>query len=127
MFELTRPAGSGAAWAENILYNFTVTNGALPSGPVLIDPRDGSLYVTAAGGGTSRGGTLSRLQAASVSGSGRTTWSDTVLYDFVGGGTNAAHPDSKLVLHSGALYSNSLGGGTGPCQGGCGTVYKVRP
>ena len=127
VFELTRAAGSGADWAENILYNFTVTNGDLPSGPVLFDPRDGSLYVTAAGGGTSRGGTLSRLQAASVSGSGRTTWSDTVLYDFVGGGTNAAHPDSKLVLHSGTLYSNSLWGGTGPCQGGCGTVYKVWP
>ena len=126
-FELKRPSGSNTPWSEDILCNFTVTNGAIPSGPVLIDPRDGSLYVTAAGGGTSRGGTLSRLQAASVSGSGRTTWSDTVLYNFVGGGTNAAHPGSKLVLHSGTLYSNSLWGGTGPCQGGCGTVYKVWP
>jgi hypothetical protein len=128
VFELKRPSGSSALWVEDILCNFTVTNGAIPSGPPLIDLGDGSLYVTAAGGGTSRGGTLSRLQAASVSSEGQDTWSDTVLYNFVGDGANAAHPVSKLVLHSGALYSNSLWGGTGEaCQGGCGTVYKVWP
>lgn len=127
VFELERAAAPGAIWAENVLYNFTVSNGALPSGPVLIDPKDNSLYVTAAGGGTSKGGTLSKLQAASISPSGRDTWLGTVLYNFVEGGSNAAHPDSKLVLHSGALYGNSLWGGNGPCQGGCGTVYKVWP
>lgn len=123
VFELTRPAASGAAWPEKVLYSFTFTNGALPSAPVLIDPRDGDLYVTAAGGGTSRGGTLSRLQTQSGTG-----WVDTVLYDFVVGSSNAAHPESKLVLHDGTLYSNSLWGGTGQvCNGGCGTVYKVWP
>jgi hypothetical protein len=127
VIELMRPAASGIPWAETILYSFTYTNGADPSSPVLIDPRDGSLYITATGAGASRGGTLSRLRAGSVSRNGQTTWSDTVLYNFTGGSSGAGYPYSKLVLHSGALYSNSLYGGPGPCQGGCGTVFKVWP
>lgn len=119
-FQLVRPGRASDPWTENILYTFPDTQGAQPSAPVLIDPGDGSIYVTASAGGASRGGTLSRLQDT------RNAWTDTVLYNFAGG-IDAGYPYSKLVLHSGALYSNSLYGGTGPCQGGCGTVYKVWP
>lgn len=121
-FQLMRPGNSNQLWTENVLYRWSGLNGVLPSGPVLIDPRDGHLYVTAAGGGTSSGGTLSKLQDPAGEG-----WTDIVLYDFIGGGTNPAHPDSKLVFRSDALYSTSLWGGTGSCQGGCGTVYKIWP
>lgn len=126
-FQLIRPHESNGAWTENVLYRWLgPPQGSGPSGPLLLDPRDGSIYATASAGGTSKGGTLSRLQDPSGKG-----WVDTVLYNFAGGSTGAGYPDSKLTLHSGALFSNSLYGGTGSLQncgyGGCGTVYKVWP
>ncbi|HTZ97635.1 MAG TPA: choice-of-anchor tandem repeat GloVer-containing protein [Terriglobales bacterium] len=120
-YQLIRPSKSNAPWTEKVLYSWSYTQGAIPIAPPLVDPSDGTIYLTAAGGGAFNKGTLSKLQDAGKS------WTDTVLYNFNGGGSEAGHPDSKLVFHSGALYSNSPEGGTGSCQGNCGTVYKVWP
>lgn len=119
-FELVRPSKSGVPWAENILYSWSDTLGAIPSAPPLIDSSDASIYLTTAAGGTFNRGTLSRLQDTGSS------WADTVLYNFGSGGSaDAQYPYSKLVLHAGALFSNSLYGGAGSCQ--CGTVFEVWP
>jgi len=125
-FQVMRPHSTNEPWTENVLYRWSGINGSGPSAPPLFDPRDGSIYATATAGGTSRGGTLSKLHDPSGEG-----WVDTILYDFTGGSAEAGYPDSKLVLHSSALFGNSLYGGTGSLQncsyGGCGTVYKVWP
>ncbi len=53
-------------------------------------------------------------------------WKHTILYDFPkfqnGGG-----PVSTLAFdQAGNLYGTAAGG-TGPCSGGCGVVYKLAP
>ena len=48
-----------------------------------------------------------------------------VLYRFQGG-MDGAEPMGNLVAdHAGNLYGTTAGGGAGPCQGGCGTVFEL--
>lgn len=126
LFRLAIPQ-RGDQWVEDVLFSWSGSYGYQPSGPPLIDLSHGLIYLTATGGGTSKGGTLSELRRASDSITATAAWVDTVLYNFSGKSTSAAYPYSKLVPYGGGLYGNSLYGGSGPCQGGCGTVYKAWP
>ena len=47
-----------------------------------------------------------------------------VLHTFTGGNDGGA-PEGDLVVHAGALYGTTAGGGTGSCTGGCGTVFQL--
>jgi uncharacterized repeat protein (TIGR03803 family) len=56
VFQLVRPATTGGAWQEDILYNFTGgTDGALPWGEGLLFDSAGNIYGTASGGGVGVG------------------------------------------------------------------------
>jgi hypothetical protein len=178
VFELLPPTTKGRAWGENVIHRFTGGNdGAGPDGDLIFDAK-GSLYGTAATGGSRLNGVVFRLSPTKT---GR--WTETVLYAFDGGadGTNPGsgvvfdgsgnlygttlggtvsrgvvfrleppsrgnswsltvlynfkgapdgnHPAATLAFDSeGDLYSTTIWGGTGQtCQGGCGTVFEVRP
>ena len=51
---------------------------------------------------------------------------ETVLYSFKGS-PNGDTPHANLILDAnGTLYGTTLGGGTGPCHRGCGTVFELK-
>lgn len=117
VFELS-PNSSGG-WTEQVIHTFTgytnPSDGARPTGPVAFDSK-GNLYGATGGGGTMGAGTVFELTPNSNG-----TWTEKVLYSFVGG-TNAGPPyGGALVLDAaGDIYGTSLGG-----VYGYGTVYKL--
>jgi len=53
LFQLTPPAGSGGAWSETVLHEFTIDEGRYPQGLL---PSNGVLYGTCLEGGVYRYG-----------------------------------------------------------------------
>lgn len=125
VFQLTPPAVGGGAWTEQIIHNFTSTDGdgASPWGPVLVGS-DGSLYGTTANGGTSDRvagcGTIFQLIPPTAPGG---AWTEKVLHLFTGQ-TDGCEPYSGLVMSpAGVLYGTTFIGG--PADQG--TVFSIRP
>jgi uncharacterized repeat protein (TIGR03803 family) len=121
-FKLTR--SSSGKWQETVIYEFQGGNdGGIPLGGLTIDAH-GNLYGTAAVGGGEFNGVVFEL---SPSNSG--SWTETVLYYFVGG-SDGYFPEGNLIFDkAGNLYGTTSGGGTGFCGLGipCGTVFELSP
>jgi hypothetical protein len=113
----------GGHWTQTVLYSFTGGAYGFNPGSGLTFDSSGNLYGTALGGVASRGVVL-RFKAP-VRGN---SWSPTVLYGFTGA-PDGNHPTASLIFNGkGNLYGTTEWGGTGQaCQGGCGTVFQVRP
>ena len=123
-FKLMPPATSGGTWTEKILYNFVGGNsGSFPT--PLVQGRHGVFDGATAFGGTQILGTIFVLNPpTSTSG-----WTESVLYNFVGGSSGSG-PGAPLALDgSGSLYGTTINGGSNACgrSGGCGTVFKLSP
>jgi hypothetical protein len=105
-----------------VLYLFTDgSDGAYPMAGLIFDT-SGNLYGTALGGEIP-GGVVFRLKPPKRG----KAWPFTVLYNLTGS-PDGAHPTASLSFDSkGNLYSTTQWGGTGQCQGGCGTVFEVSP
>ena len=120
VFKLTRL--SSGKWQETVIYEFQGGNdGGNPLGGLTIDA-SGNLYGTASVGGGEFNGVVFEL-SPTKSGS----WTETVLYYFVGG-SDGYFPEGNLVFDkSGNLYGTTYGGGTGYCGLGasCGTVFEL--
>jgi hypothetical protein len=116
------PTSRGGLWKENVLYRFSdSSDGTSPQGTLVFDT-SGDLYGSALGGGTHRG-VVFRLTPPKRGNS----WPLTVLYNFMGS-PDGDHPTAALIFDSeGNLYSTTEWGGTGQCQGGCGTVFEIGP
>lgn len=122
-YELTK-GERGESWAESTLYSFL--NGHNPNTPEsgLAITVTGEVVGTANSGGSYFGGALFRLTPTQGAGG----WGLSNLYSF-GSGSDGAAPSGRLVEGtSKLLYGTTESGGTGQaCQGGCGTVFGVRP
>lgn len=107
VFELS----PGATWTQKVLYSFKGgTDGAYPAAGVVWRSSSGALYGTTYGGGTAGLGTA--FQVVPSSGSG--TWSEKVVYSFLGG-TDGAYPIADLKLATGSvvtLYGTTSAGGS---------------
>jgi uncharacterized repeat protein (TIGR03803 family) len=89
------------------------------SGPTsLIQGKDGNLYGTTANGGRYGQGTFFRITPAGT---------ETVLYSFVGGPGDGSNPEGIIQGSDGNFYGATSGGGTGGCQYGCGTAFRITP
>ena len=121
-FKLTR--SSSGKWQETVIYEFQGGNdGGIPLAGLTIDA-SGNLYGTASVGGGEFSGVVFEL-SPTKSGS----WTETVLYYFVGG-SDGFFPIGNLIFDkSGNLYGTTYGGGTGFCGLGvsCGTVFELSP
>lgn len=108
------------AGVEKVLYAFKGgSDGEYPSAGLL--EVNGTLYGTTPDGGD--------LECKSGIGCGTvyslgTSGAETVLYRFAGG-SDGAHPAAGLIDVNGTLYGTTSSGGSGSCNGGCGTVYAI--
>lgn len=115
VFELKR---SGGQWKESMLYNFCSRNncadGAFPLAGLVMDGK-GALYGTTDWGGEcSLCGVVFKLKRT------KSTWKETVLYDFQGG-YGAGSQESLILDGQGNLY-----GTAGSAYGnGAGIVFEV--
>ncbi|HTT84965.1 MAG TPA: choice-of-anchor tandem repeat GloVer-containing protein [Rhizomicrobium sp.] len=51
---------------------------------------------------------------------------ESVVYSFQDNGNDGVVPDASLIDVNGTLYGTTEYGGTGHCQGGCGTIFSVN-
>jgi uncharacterized repeat protein (TIGR03803 family) len=119
IFALT-PAGG--TFTFSVIYDFPLsTDGRSPGYLVM---RQGALYgVTAAGPGSSAGGTVFKLSPS------KGVWMDTVLFAFTFDDfTTGFDPNWGLAFDStGNIYGTTSGGGTGSCDFGCGAIFELSP
>ena len=116
-----------AASTYKVLYTFgALPDGQVPSGVVLDSA--GNLYGTTVEGGTGPGcgansgcGTLYKLTP-----NGDGSWTESILFNFLGDSATGAFPGGLTFDSSGNLYGTT--GTGGPCDDlGCGTVFKFTP
>jgi len=105
------PAGK-----QTLLYTFQGgTDGAYPTAGLVRDGA-GNLYSTTLDAGANGYGTVFKLDASN---------NLTVLYSFAGA-PDAGNPLAGVIRdRQGNLYGTAWSGGTAPCQGGCGAVFKI--
>jgi uncharacterized repeat protein (TIGR03803 family) len=123
-FKLT-PSHEG--WAKTTIHEFTGTNGdgSAPSSGFILD-QAGNLYGETSFGGLFNAGTVFELSPNSDGG-----WTETILYNFMGG-IAGVDPNGGLIFdQAGNLYGAAGGGNGNPrqCNGGtdCGVVFKLTP
>ena len=123
--KLTPPAAGKIAWVPSILYDFNGPRGSNPTAGLIADT-SGALYGTTPAGGANSWGTVFKLAPPA---SGKTAWTQTVLYSFTGGNDGGVVSGPVIADASGALYGITSQGGDTTCQSGsgCGTVFKLTP
>jgi len=126
-----RLAPRGGGWVYTPLYQFR--GGADGSGPFArpVFGPDGSLYGTTFLGGTSCSGgcgvVFNLRPPARPAPSPLASWTETVLYTFVGFNDGGNPGGGDLIFDSsGNIYGTTSEGGGGFCPGlGCGTVFEL--
>jgi uncharacterized repeat protein (TIGR03803 family) len=125
VFELASQSNGG--WAIKVLHTFTgFEDGGEPLSTLIFD-EVGNLYGTAAVGGANSHGVVFKL-APNQDGS----WTESVLYSFMGGADGAVPAAGLIFDQAGNLYGTTeVGGGSrnySACNNeGCGTVFKLAP
>src|SRR3954463_9602101 len=100
---LSALAAGAHAGSFEVLHRFEGgADGAVPKGGVTQGPA-GAIYGTAAGGGTSGGGTLFRIADGQFE----------VLHQFIGGADGSSPQGTLLVTRDGDLVGSTYYGGTG--------------
>jgi uncharacterized repeat protein (TIGR03803 family) len=114
-------AAALSAQTFTTLVNFDGLNGYSPENVSLVQGLDGNFY-----GMTIYGGTNGRGNVFKVTSGGTVT----TVYSFCSqtNCTDGEFPMAGLALGTdGNVYGTTYYGGTGACQYGCGTVFKVTP
>ena len=118
VFELT-PNGTGG-YTKTILHAFagTTTDGSMPYG-ALVQDASGNLFGTTQFGGSKADGTVFELKPT---GSG--SYTETLLYNFQGGGDGSIPMAGLLLDASGDLFGTTYEGGG---SNNAGTVFELKP
>jgi uncharacterized repeat protein (TIGR03803 family) len=105
---------------QRVLYAFTGgVDGSQPMAGVVLDSA-GNLYGVTQWGGTNGRGNVFQLTPASDG-----TWTETVLYSFLGG-SDGEQPLGGLVIdRAGNLYGTTSSEGDSSIK--CGTIFKLSP
>jgi uncharacterized repeat protein (TIGR03803 family) len=118
VFKLT-PKESG--YTKSTIYSFGPgVDASMPLGTLVLDKK-GALYGVTQYGGDRNDGAVFKLTPS------RSGYQETVIYSFRGG-ADGNFPQAGLAIDKqGALYGTTFYGGSGTCDGGCGTVFKLTP
>jgi len=119
-------APSGKSWKETVLHTFGSGNdGAEPYNLTLGDA--GKIYgTTVAGGGAQQLCSEGCGTVFALTRDAQGKWSEKVIHRFKPEQGDGAGPYGALILDaSGTLYGTTSQGGTGSCNGGCGTVFEM--
>ena len=99
-------------------------DGATPNESLTLDDKGNIYGTTSFGGDMTCNGGYSCGTVFELDTSGR----ETVLHAFAGGAKDGEVPYGGLVRDSaGNLYGTTVSGGEGPCNQGCGVVFKLTP
>ena len=129
VFRLTLYHG---VWNEQVLYNFTGSEGATPLARLIFDST-GNLYGTARSGGIANSaicplgcGAVFELSPPVVP---TDPWTETTLYQFTGGSDGGIPYTAVLRDTLGRLYGTASSGGANNWQdtGDNGTVFRLNP
>lgn len=108
-----------SSWAASTIqsiYSFKGSTDGEYTDTELVRDSVGNLYGTSVQGGAYGSGTVFRVTPAGV---------HTVLYSFKGA-ADGGEPYKGVTLDpQGNLWGTTVSGGEGPCDGGCGVVYKL--
>lgn len=120
VFKLAPP--SGGQWTETILYSFSGTDingdGSMPRAGLTQDSK-GNLYGTTYSGGTTNNGAVFELSPNKDG-----TWSESIIYSFLGGNSDGAAPIAEVTFDkSGNLYGTTSDGGSKLM----GAVFELTP
>jgi hypothetical protein len=130
IFALTPPSAPGGSWTETAIHTFVGGGDGLSPNPGLV-MLNGNLYGTTASGGAGKicapvfspqgCGTVFSLTPPASSGD---SWTESVVYSFVGVNGDAAIPTSGLAAGpNGVLYGTTFWGG----KSNLGAVYQITP
>lgn len=123
VFMLSPPGNGRSDWSETILHSFRFSqfDGNAPNGGLIRDAQ-GNLFGTTGAGGSNGFGTVFQI---SPPGSGRTDWTETLLYSFGPAySLSGTEPLAGLVQDAqGNLYGTTYEGGTK----NEGTVFELSP
>ncbi len=124
-FKLTR---SSKVWKETVLHTFGSGNDGANPYNVILD-RAGNVYgTTAIGGGAQKLCSEGCGTVFALTRNARGKWSERIIHRFKPGQGDGAGPYGVLILDaSGNIYGTTSQGGTGSCNGGCGTVFEMTP
>ena len=116
------PNGTGG-YAESVLYSFgtgAFEDGIHPGAALILDA-GGTLYGTAAAGGTDSRGTVFKLTP-----NGSAGYAESVLYNFPGS-PDGNEPESALLMDpAGNLYGTTLTGGPAYQGSSYGAVFQIH-
>ena len=129
VFELSPPASAGGSWTETVLYIFPGdgSQGSWPEGNLVFDVQ-GDLYGTTYMGGAGSaenciggcGVIFQLVPPATVGGA----WTGGAIHSFGVTPGDGLQPTKDLIIRNGAIYGMTEIGGSGPCTGGCGTIFE---
>ena len=132
VFELKvdNTAATGYASAPTALVSFNATDGAYPTGTLILDA-NGNLFGTTTFGGANNDcvlavcGTVFEIKTDSTTGTGYAS-SPTILVSF--NGADGAYPEGTLMADAhGNLFGTTIAGGAFyACSDGCGTVFEIK-
>jgi uncharacterized repeat protein (TIGR03803 family) len=103
IFELS-PGGKNGVWTEHLIHVFTGgVDGALPRGDLAMNTK-GALLGATGGGGSTQFGVVFKLT------NGRRTWSESVLYTFMGQNDGRGPTSGVMLSRASGLYGAAFGG-----------------
>jgi len=125
VFKLT-PSGTG--WKETVLHAFGNGNDGVNPYNLILDGTGNIYGTTAAGGGAQKLCSEGCGVVYAVTRNSKGNWSEKVIHRFHPEQGDGGAPNGALILDAtGNIYGTTTQGGTGSCNGGCGTVFEMSP
>ena len=122
VFKVTPPQSPSVTWTTTTIHRFRRDKEGIQPHAGLAMDRNGALFGTTAGGGSSWG-TVFKLSPPNQAAS---TWTHTVLHRFKGQPDGGLPYGGLVIGGGGTLYgTTSVGGVNRGCGQGCGTVFKI--
>jgi uncharacterized repeat protein (TIGR03803 family) len=108
-------------WSYHLVHEFGFGNDGWGPSQIAFD-RAGNIFGATISGGTANHGIVYELTP------GGGTWTETILYNFLGG-TDGDGPVAVALDGAGNIYGSTVDGGNQQCRNnfGCGTVYELSP